>query len=147
MDIYTDGGCHGNPGPGGWGCVLVFTSGMVELKGHESFTTNNRMELTAVIRALEHMQGQPIVAGEVLRVHTDSQYVQQGISNWIHGWIRNGWRTASKEPVKNKDLWIQLHELAQKFSLEWKWVRGHNGDPLNERCDQLVQAAIQAMEQ
>jgi ribonuclease HI len=133
VEIYADGACKGNPGVGGWGAMLVDGAGRREIFGGEAQTTNNRMELTAVIRALEALPG-----ATRARVHTDSQYVQQGISNWIHGWKRKGWRTADGKPVKNQDLWRRLDETAQRHRVEWVWVRGHAGDPGNERADELA---------
>jgi ribonuclease HI len=137
VEIWADGGCRGNPGPGGWGVLLRTGSREKELWGGEPATTNNRMELTAVIRALEAMK-RPVQA----RVHTDSQYVQKGISEWIHGWKRNGWKTSDKKPVKNSDLWQQLDVLAAQHRVEWLWVKGHAGDPGNERADALANRGI-----
>lgn len=137
IDIYTDGGCHGNPGPGAWAYVVANPAG--EASGAEGQTTNNRMELTAVIEALRHA-GQ--YRGSSIRIHTDSQYVKNGITTWIKTWIRNGWRTAAKKPVKNRDLWEILHRLDQQVEPQWHWVKGHAGIDMNERCDQLVQQAI-----
>ncbi len=138
VDIYTDGACKGNPGPGGWGALLRSGTHEKELWGGEQDTTNNRMELTAVIRALEALK-RPVRA----RVHTDSKYVQQGISEWIHGWKRNGWKTASKAPVKNADLWQQLDKLTGQHHLQWLWVKGHAGHPENERADALANRGIE----
>lgn len=137
IDIFTDGGCRGNPGPGGWGAILKVGEAEKELWGGEPDTTNNRMELTAVIRALEALK-RPVEA----RLHTDSQYVQKGISQWIHNWKRNGWRTADKKPVKNADLWQQLDKLVAQHRIEWVWVKGHAGHPGNERADQLANRGI-----
>ena len=137
VTIYADGGCRGNPGPGGWGVLLRLGDKEKELCGGEPDTTNNRMELTAVIRALEALKRPSIVA-----VHTDSQYVQKGISAWIHNWKRNGWRTSDKKPVKNADLWQQLDTLAQQHEVKWLWVKGHAGHPGNERADQLANRGI-----
>lgn len=139
VDIFTDGACRGNPGPGGWGALIRLGSHEKEISGGEAATTNNRMELTAVIRALEALKG-PIR----VRVYTDSQYVQKGIKEWIHGWKRNGWKTAAKEPVKNKDLWIELDELRKLHEIEWHWVKGHAGHPENERADALANKGIPA---
>ena len=133
VEIYTDGACKGNPGVGGWGALLRSGAEMRELYGGEALTTNNRMELLAVIRALEALKRTCKV-----RLHTDSQYVQLGISKWIHGWKKNGWRTADKKPVKNADLWRQLDELAAKHEIEWLWVKGHAGHDGNERADELA---------
>jgi len=137
VEIFTDGACRGNPGPGGWGAILRLGSAEKELWGGEAQTTNNRMELTAVIRALEALK-RPIAA----RVHTDSQYVLKGISEWIHGWKRNGWRTADKKPVKNADLWRELDRMAADHRIEWIWVKGHAGHPENERADALANRGI-----
>jgi len=140
VEIYTDGACSGNPGPGGWGVLLRMGGHEKELFGGEADTTNNRMELTAVIRALEALR-RPVRA----RVHTDSQYVQKGISEWIHGWKKRGWRTADRQPVKNAELWRELDELASRHSIEWHWVRGHAGHPENERADALARRGIDAV--
>jgi len=137
VTIYADGGCRGNPGPGGWGVLLRLGDKEKELCGGEPDTTNNRMELTAVIRALEALK-RPSTAA----VHTDSQYVQKGISVWIHNWKRNGWRTSDKKPVKNADLWQKLDGLAQQHEIKWLWVKGHAGHPGNERADQLANRGI-----
>lgn len=138
IEIYTDGACSGNPGPGGWG-VLVRADGIEkELCGGEPATTNNRMELLAVIEALQSLP-EPVTA----RVYTDSQYVQKGISEWIHSWKQRGWKTAGKEPVKNEDLWRRLDTLASGHKLEWHWVKGHNGHPENERVDGLARAGLE----
>jgi len=137
IDIFTDGACKGNPGVGGWGALLRTDGRSRELYGGEASTTNNRMELTAVIRALEALNGRRSV-----RVHTDSQYVHNGISQWIHGWKRNGWRTADKKPVKNTDLWRRLDELRAQHDVEWVWVRGHSGHEGNERADVLANRGV-----
>jgi len=136
--IYTDGGCRGNPGPGGW--AYIIKSGDLELSssGGDLATTNNKMELTAVIRSLETILKDPVLAKKDIDLHTDSQYVKNGISLWINNWIRNGWKTAAKKPVKNKELWIELKEVSDKLNVTWKWVKGHAGNPLNEACDQMV---------
>ena len=133
IDIYTDGACKGNPGVGGWGALLQGERKTRELFGGEALTTNNRMELTAVIRALQALKRPCRV-----RLHTDSQYVQLGISQWIHGWKKNGWRTSDKKPVKNADLWRELDEVAAPHAIEWVWVKGHAGDEGNERADALA---------
>lgn len=140
IDVYTDGACKGNPGIGGWGALLRFDGKSRELFGGEALTTNNRMELTAVIRALEALKRHCQV-----RVHTDSTYVQQGISVWIHNWKKRGWRTSDKKPVKNVDLWQQLDELAQKHDIEWLWVRGHSGHDGNERADELANRGVESV--
>lgn len=138
--IYSDGACKGNPGAGGWGALLVTDGHRKEICGGEANTTNNRMEMTAVIRALESLKRPSTV-----EVHTDSQYVQKGISEWMAGWKRRNWRTADGKPVKNQDLWLQLDALSQLHRIEWKWVRGHNGHPENERADELAnQGVLQA---
>ena len=139
MEIFTDGACRGNPGPGGWGVLLRANGVEKELWGGEADTTNNRMELTAVIRALEALKRPCQV-----RLYTDSQYVQKGISEWIHRWKRSGWRTADRKPVKNEDLWRRLDELAQMHKIEWHWVKGHAGHPENERADRLANKGIPA---
>jgi ribonuclease HI len=133
VEIYTDGACKGNPGPGGWGAVLQYGDTTRKLHGGEPQTTNNRMELTAVIRALEALKRPTRV-----RLHTDSQYVQLGISAWIHKWKKNGWRTADKKPVKNAELWRELDELRQRHEIEWHWVKGHAGNAGNELADELA---------
>lgn len=139
-EVFTDGGCIGNPGPGGWAYVIKGSSGQHEEYGAEHDTTNNRMELTAVIRAL--LKIRDLDAQAVVSVHTDSQYVKNGISQWIHKWKQNGWRTASKDPVKNQDLWMLLDSLVQGKKIDWHWVKGHAGNELNERCDALVHQGI-----
>ena len=146
IEIYTDGGCHGNPGPGGWAFVYSDGGKTEEQRGFEQKTTNNRMELTAVIKALELVEDKGRCGRANISIYTDSQYVQKGISEWIHGWLKNNWKTAAKKPVKNKDLWVQLHELSSRCSPSWNWVRGHTGNEKNERCDQLVQEAIKSAE-
>lgn len=140
MEIFTDGGCSGNPGPGGWAFIICFEDGPDRSSGGEANTTNNRMELTAVIRSLERLKE----AGHngQARISTDSQYVQLGISKWIKSWLKNGWKTSDGKPVKNKDLWLRLSELADELHPEWRWVKGHAGDPLNEECDRLVRVEI-----
>lgn len=139
VEIYTDGACSGNPGPGGWGVLLRTRGREKELFGGERSTTNNRMELTAVIEALGALT-RPVRA----RVHTDSQYVQKGISEWIHSWKQRGWRTADKKPVKNADLWKALDELASRHDVEWRWVKGHSGHDGNERADFLARKGLEA---
>lgn len=140
VDIYTDGACRGNPGPGGWGALLISGGRERELSGAESATTNNRMELLAVINALRALKRRVSA-----RVYTDSQYVRLGITEWLENWKKRGWRTADRKPVKNQDLWEQLDELAAGHDLEWHWVKGHSGVPGNERCDQLANEAIDAL--
>ena len=137
VEIYSDGACRGNPGPGGWGAVLRYNLKEKELWGGEAQTTNNRMELMAAIRALEALKRRSRV-----KLYTDSLYVMKGISHWIHDWKRRGWRTADKKPVKNEDLWRRLEELAAQHDIEWHWVRGHAGHPENERADKLANKGI-----
>jgi ribonuclease HI len=138
--IHTDGACSGNPGPGGWGAILSSGQHEKELKGGEPHTTNTRMELMAAIAALEALK-----KPSTIDLHTDSQYVQQGISQWIHGWKRNGWRTADKKPVKNTDLWQRLDAALSRHQVRWHWVKGHVGHELNERADRLARSAIAEM--
>ncbi|GGM06400.1 ribonuclease HI [Pseudooceanicola nanhaiensis] len=139
---YTDGACSGNPGPGGWGALLQAKDGATvvkerELKGGEAQTTNNRMELLAAINALETLG-----RGTAITVVTDSQYVKNGVTGWIHGWKRNGWKTAAKKPVKNAELWQRLDAAAQRHDVTWEWVKGHAGHPENERADELARAGM-----
>lgn len=142
VEIHTDGACLGNPGPGGWGALLRHGDTERELSGGEPATTNNRMELLAAIKALEALK----TACEVT-LHTDSQYVQKGIGEWMPNWIRRGWKTAGGDPVKNQDLWLRLHDAAARHHVHWRWVKGHNGHPENERVDQLARdAAIRVRE-
>jgi ribonuclease HI len=140
IEIWTDGGCAGNPGPGGWAFVVRTGGHVEELSGFDPGTTNNRMELTAVREALQRLS--PAVKGLSITVHTDSQYVQKGITQWIHAWERNGWKTTAKKPVKNSDLWHELWDLCRGLSIQWVWVMGHAGNEMNERCDHLVQEAV-----
>jgi ribonuclease HI len=137
VTIYTDGACKGNPGPGGWGALLVWGDHERELHGGEPHTTNNRMELTAVIRALETLKRRTTI-----EIYTDSQYVHNGIREWIIQWKRRGWQTTDKKPVKNVDLWQRLDELAAQHDVHWHWVRGHDGHPENERADALANAGL-----
>jgi ribonuclease HI len=137
ITIYTDGACKGNPGPGGWGAWLRVGTHDKELWGGETLTTNNRMELTAVIEALAAIKRtSPVV------IHTDSQYVRQGITAWIHNWKKRGWKTADNKPVKNIDLWQRLDALAASHDVQWRWVKGHAGDPGNERADALANRGV-----
>ncbi|MFN3673561.1 MAG: ribonuclease HI [Bosea sp. (in: a-proteobacteria)] len=137
VEVWTDGACSGNPGPGGWGAILSYKGKERELAGGEANTTNNRMELMAAIAALETLTRPCTVA-----LHTDSQYLRQGITAWIHGWKRNGWRTADKKPVKNEELWKRLDAALGRHKIEWKWVKGHAGDAMNERADALARAGM-----
>ena len=138
IEIHTDGACLGNPGPGGWAALLRYNAHERELAGGEADTTNNRMELMAAIRGLEALS-EPC---EVM-LQTDSQYVRQGITEWMPGWVRRGWKTAGGDPVKNRDLWERLHAAAGRHRIDWRWVKGHNGDPDNERVDMLARIASQ----
>ena len=137
VTAYTDGACSGNPGPGGWGALLVWSGHERELMGGEPVTTNNRMELIAAISALESLT-RPVE----IDLFTDSQYVRNGITTWIHGWRKNGWRTADKKPVKNAELWQRLDAASKVHKVEWHWVRGHAGHPGNERADELARAGM-----
>ena len=138
VEIYTDGACSGNPGPGGWGAVLRYQGVEKELQGGEAETTNNRMEMLAAIHALEAMK-RPVRAV----IHTDSIYLRDGITKWIHAWKQRGWKTASKKPVKNVDLWQRLEEAMASHEVEWRWVKGHAGHPENERVDDLARAEVE----
>jgi ribonuclease HI len=140
VEIYTDGACRGNPGPGGWAALLVFGNERKEVSGYEAATTNNRMELQAVIGALKALK-RPVE----VRLYTDSQYVRRGILEWVPQWKARGWKTADKKPVKNQDLWLLLETEAARHRIEWHWVPGHAGVPGNERVDALANAAIDAM--
>jgi ribonuclease HI len=137
VSIWTDGACSGNPGPGGWGVVLRYGEREKELKGGERLTTNNRMELTAAIEALESLTRPCAVS-----LHTDSQYLRGGITGWLNGWKRNGWRTSDKKPVKNEDLWRRLDAAAARHDIDWLWIRGHAGDAFNERADKLAREGM-----
>lgn len=137
VEIFTDGACSGNPGPGGWGALLRYKQTEKELSGYAAQTTNNRMELTAVVEALRALKEPCRVT-----VTTDSMYLKDGITQWIKNWKRNGWVTRDKTPVKNKDLWEALDEASQRHRIEWRWVKGHVGHSENERCDQLAREAI-----
>jgi ribonuclease HI len=137
VEVWTDGACSGNPGPGGWGAILTFNGVEKELSGGEQLTTNNRMELMAAIAALEALKRPVTVA-----LHTDSQYLRQGITGWIHGWKKNGWKTADRKPVKNAELWQRLEAALGRHKIEWKWVKGHAGDEMNERADALARAGM-----
>jgi ribonuclease HI len=137
VDIFTDGACSGNPGPGGWGAILRYGAHEKELSGHASPTTNNRMEMMAAIAGLESLKRPSTV-----RLHTDSQYLRDGITRYIHGWKKNGWKTADKKPVKNIDLWLRLEAAMKPHRVEWFWVKGHAGHPENERADALARAGV-----
>ena len=137
VDIFTDGACSGNPGPGGWGALLRYGHVEKELSGGETETTNNRMELTAAIRALDALK-QPCKVD----LYTDSAYVRDGITQWIEGWQRNGWKTASRKPVKNADLWQELERARSRHQVTWHWIKGHAGHPENERADELARNAM-----
>ena len=141
VEIYTDGACRGNPGPGGWGVLLRYGDNEKQLWGGVQSTTNNRMELTAAIKALEALS-----RGCSVLLTTDSQYVRQGITQWIENWKRNDWKTSNRKPVKNKDLWLRLNQLTQKHEISWHWVKGHSGEPENERCDTLAVEAANGAE-
>ena len=140
VEVFTDGACKGNPGPGGWGALIRYKDNEKHLYGGERDTTNNRMELMAVIKALE-----ALTRRMDLRITTDSQYVKNGITQWIHNWKRNGWRTAAKKPVKNSDLWQELDQLVQTQNIEWAWVKGHSGHPENELADQLANRGVEEL--
>lgn len=142
--IYTDGGCSGNPGPGGWAFVLNDGSLRRERSGGSPDTTNNKMELTAVIEALKTVRDERAHEGRQIELYTDSQYVKNGISSWIHNWERNGWQTSGKKPVKNKEYWQELKALADVLPVSWHWVKGHAGNELNEKCDQMVRKEMDA---
>ena len=141
VEIYTDGGCQPNPGTGGWAAIMLYGGKEKELSGAEPNTTNNRMELTAAVRALEALKRPCHVV-----LHTDSEYLKNGVSTWIHGWKKNGWKR-KEGALKNVDLWQRLDELTSKHKIEWRWVRGHAGHDLNERCDVLAGQAIAALKQ
>lgn len=137
VEIWTDGACKGNPGPGGWGVLLRYGEHEKTCCGGEPYTTNNRMEMMAVIQALQQLK-RPVP----VRLYSDSVYVQKGVQEWMPAWVARGWKTAGKTPVKNQDLWEQLHALTQRFDIEWVWVKGHSGDPGNERADALANQGV-----
>ena len=141
VSLYTDGACKGNPGKGGWGVLMRYGSHEKELFGGEAHTTNNRMELTAIIQGLAAIKRPCAVV-----IYTDSQYVKNGMEKWIHGWKKNGWKTAAKQPVKNEDLWQQLDRLAAQHQIQWQWVRGHAGHAENERADALANQGVASVE-
>jgi len=140
VDLFTDGACSGNPGPGGWAAILRAGNHEKELSGGQRATTNNRMELIAVIRGLEALSRPSDVT-----IHTDSRYVMDGVTQWMKRWKANGWKTADKKPVKNEELWRELDEMCARHTIRWRWVRGHSGHPENDRADALARAAIPAM--
>lgn len=142
VTLYTDGACSGNPGPGGWGAVLIYGGHEKDLSGAETNTTNNRMEMMAVIEGLRALRDSCQVA-----IYTDSTYVMKGITEWLQGWKAKGWKTAAKKPVKNKDLWLELEEEVNRHQIEWNWVKGHAGDEYNERADQLAYEEAQALKE
>ena len=137
LEIYTDGACRGNPGVGGWGAILKYDDKIKEINGFSKETTNNIMELSAVIKALKELNRSCDII-----ITTDSNYVKDGITKWIHNWKKNGWKTANKKPVKNKELWLELDALVMEHTVNWKWIKGHSGHPENERADQLANQAI-----
>jgi ribonuclease HI len=141
-EIFTDGGCLGNPGPGAWAFVIHSADGNVERSGFQAQTTNNRMELTAVLEALKTLAGPSFPPAAPADVTTDSQYVQKGITEWIHAWVRNGWKTSAKKPVKNADLWRELWDRSKARVLSWHWVMGHSGEHWNEVCHRLVEGEL-----
>lgn len=141
ITIHTDGACSGNPGPGGWGAILEWNGHRKELKGGEHDTTNNRMEMQAAIEALKALKK----PGRTVILITDSVYLRDGITKWIHGWKKRGWKTADKKPVKNVDLWQELEQLTEQHAIEWRWVKGHAGDPGNERADELAREGIASL--
>jgi ribonuclease HI len=140
VDIWTDGACSGNPGPGGWGAILHYAGAEKEISGAEAATTNNRMELMAAIQALNALRRPSKV-----RLHTDSKYVMDGVTKWIHGWKKNGWKTADRKPVKNEDLWRALDAAAERHEVNWKWVKGHADNEMNNRADELARGAIKTL--
>jgi len=137
VEVFTDGACSPNPGPGGWGAILRYGESEKELSGYHRWTTNNRMELTAVVEAIRAIR-RPCL----LSIHTDSRYLKDGITKWIQNWKKNGWKTAAGTPVKNRDLWLALEEAGQPHTIDWIWIKGHAGHPENERCDELARSAI-----
>jgi len=142
IQIYTDGGCSGNPGPGAWAYIIIDGENRLQDSGSAPATTNNRMELRAVIEALKRIGGEAAAGGRELEIYTDSRYVQQGISDWILRWEQNGWRTRAKKPVKNRELWQELRSLSRDLKVTWHWLAGHAGHCLNEECDRLVGEAM-----
>ncbi len=141
IKVYTDGACKGNPGPGGWGVYIQSNEDEKELYGGNPETTNNQMEMQAALEALKHLKDED----EVIELFTDSNYLRQGITEWIHKWKKNNWKTAAKKPVANRDLWIEISDLNEKMSVEWNWVKGHAGDPGNERADELANMGAESV--
>ena len=137
INIWTDGACSGNPGPGGWGALIKYNNSVKKISGSEKYTTNNRMEMMAVIKALKDVDVE-----SKINLYTDSKYVKEGITNWIHGWKKNNWTNSNKKDVKNKDLWVELDILSQKYNITWNWVKGHSGNIENDIADKLATEAI-----
>ena len=141
IKVYTDGACKGNPGPGGWGVYIQSNEDEKELYGGNPETTNNQMEMQAALEALKHLKDED----EVIELYTDSNYLRQGITEWIHNWKKNNWKTAAKKPVANRDLWLEISDLNEKMTVEWNWVKGHAGDPGNERADELANIGAESV--
>ncbi len=141
IKVYTDGACKGNPGPGGWGVYIQSNEDEKELYGGNPVTTNNQMEMQAALEALKHLKDED----EVIELYTDSNYLRQGITEWIHNWKKNNWKTAAKKPVANRDLWIEISDLNEKMTVQWNWVKGHAGDPGNERADELANIGAESV--
>jgi ribonuclease HI len=141
IKVYTDGACKGNPGPGGWGVYIQSNEDEKELYGGNPETTNNQMEMRAALEALKHLKDED----EVIELYTDSNYLRQGITEWIHKWKKNNWKTAAKKPVANRDLWIEISDLNEKMTVQWNWVKGHAGDPGNERADELANIGAESV--
>ena len=141
IKVYTDGACKGNPGPGGWGVYIQSNEDEKEVYGGNPETTNNQIEMQAALEALKHLKDED----EVIELYTDSNYLRQGITEWIHKWKKNNWKTAAKKPVANRDLWIEISDLNEKMTVEWNWVKGHAGDPGNERADELANIGAESV--